>query len=224
MCGEEWMQPMQPQVKLGNIDVCLNGNYSGGACSFASPPNHGCFNFNSVSSYNHVSLFLGRWTGWNHQSERRLRFTLSWLLSRNFSQWRPSIGKKDNRVVVSEHLQPIIVISGWAVFSIGWLDYKSINGRWSALRCMFPLTQHVAREPSKDSPTQSATGQWSLYEDRPNKPGWISTTENPGMSCIWEVDNINVIHMLWLCIWFPSLRLESARRSINASQVSHWLA
>lgn len=44
--------------------------------------------------------------------------------------------------------------------------------------CVFPLTQHVAREPSSSSPRSSATQQWSLYEDRPNKPGWITTTEN----------------------------------------------
>ena len=75
-------------------------------------------------------------------------------------------------------------------------------------RCMFPLTQHVAREPSKDSPTQSATGQWSLYEDRPNKPGWISTTENLGMS-IWEgFKNPKCVHHISVfpgleTIWFP---------------------
>ncbi|CAL1137249.1 unnamed protein product [Cladocopium goreaui] len=44
--------------------------------------------------------------------------------------------------------------------------------------CVFPLTQHVAREPSKDSPSESSTGHWKLYEDRHNKPGWICTTEN----------------------------------------------
>jgi hypothetical protein len=51
-------------------------------------------------------------------------------------------------------------------------------------RCVFPLTQHVAREPSKDSPSESSTGHWKLYEDRHNKPGWICTTENLGSNLL----------------------------------------
>ncbi|CAJ1330503.1 unnamed protein product [Effrenium voratum] len=39
--------------------------------------------------------------------------------------------------------------------------------------CLFPLTSHVAREPN-GSPTRSPEGRWQLYEDRRDKPGWIT--------------------------------------------------
>ena len=53
--------------------------------------------------------------------------------------------------------------------------------------CVFPLTQHVAREPGEDSPLKSPKGEWSLYEDRPNKPGWITTTV-PGFGVLLGVN------------------------------------
>eukprot|EP00439_Symbiodinium_sp_Y106_P039336 s4228_g4.t2 len=42
--------------------------------------------------------------------------------------------------------------------------------------CLFPLSQHIARSPGPSTPRQSPKGEWSLFEDRRNKPGWISNT------------------------------------------------
>ncbi|CAE7400473.1 unnamed protein product [Symbiodinium sp. CCMP2592] len=42
--------------------------------------------------------------------------------------------------------------------------------------CIFPLSQHIARSPGASTPRQSPKGEWSLFEDRRNKPGWISNT------------------------------------------------
>ncbi|CAK9075342.1 unnamed protein product [Durusdinium trenchii] len=44
--------------------------------------------------------------------------------------------------------------------------------------CIFPLTTHLARNPTGDTPLQSAGGSWKLFEDRKGKPGWITTTKS----------------------------------------------
>eukprot|EP00931_Biecheleriopsis_adriatica_P051751 TRINITY_DN30048_c0_g1_i1.p1 TRINITY_DN30048_c0_g1~~TRINITY_DN30048_c0_g1_i1.p1 ORF type:complete len:392 (-),score=53.08 TRINITY_DN30048_c0_g1_i1:38-1213(-) len=40
--------------------------------------------------------------------------------------------------------------------------------------CLFPLTSHIAYNPSPSTPTRSPGGDWRLVEDRRDKPGWIS--------------------------------------------------
>lgn len=49
---------------------------------------------------------------------------------------------------------------------------------YNAELCLFPLTTHLARDPGSQTPLQSPGGQWRLFEDRRNKPGWIVTEKN----------------------------------------------
>lgn len=49
---------------------------------------------------------------------------------------------------------------------------------YNAELCLFPLTTHLARDPGSHTPLQSPGGQWRLFEDRRNKPGWIVTEKN----------------------------------------------
>lgn len=57
-----------------------------------------------------------------------------------------------------------------------WIQPLDPNSNISRIEaCLFPLTLHLAREAKEpDSPMGSPQGDWKLYEDRRNKPGWIT--------------------------------------------------
>lgn len=64
----------------------------------------------------------------------------------------------------------------------GWIPplrrHSQQNIEYNAELCLFPLTTHLARNPESHTPLQSPGGQWRLFEDRRNKPGWIVTEKN----------------------------------------------
>ncbi|CAE7452055.1 unnamed protein product, partial [Symbiodinium sp. CCMP2456] len=59
---------------------------------------------------------------------------------------------------------------------LGWIKPVLKADLATAPVCLFPLSQHIARSPGPSTPRQSPKGEWSLFEDRRNKPGWISNT------------------------------------------------
>lgn len=52
------------------------------------------------------------------------------------------------------------------------LNKNNLLARTAA--CLSHISKHSAYEPGPSSPRGSPDGSWRLYEDRPNKPGWIA--------------------------------------------------
>ncbi|CAE7201174.1 unnamed protein product [Symbiodinium sp. CCMP2592] len=103
--------------------------------------------------------------------------------------------------------------------------------------CIVPLTAHLARAPGPGSPNMSLYKEWSLYEDRPAKPGWITkvvTGENLTFNVnfsssprlvvqyLRSYENIGTAEMsidsfwAWTSSQFPNIRTETRRFPLRA--------
>ena len=103
--------------------------------------------------------------------------------------------------------------------------------------CIVPLTAHVARAPGPGSPNMSLYRDWSLYEDRPAKPGWItevvdgenltfnvkfSSSPRLVVQYLRSYENIGTAEMgidsfwAWTSSQFPNIRTETNRFPLRA--------
>ncbi|CAJ1430512.1 unnamed protein product [Effrenium voratum] len=147
----------------------------------------------------------------NQQLARLERKSADQLQALQSKEWQPELLKPKDLQLDREWIKPMQKV-----------DLANVDV------CLFPLSAHVARSPQPDSPLQSADGTWRLFEDRHDKPGWITTEEGGALSFnvsfsasprlvvqyLRSYDNIGAaelqFHSAWLWIW-KGLRNKGVR-------------
>ena len=84
---------------------------------------------------------------------------------------------------------------------------------------MINFEAEVAGSGDKDKEEARATAAagWSLYEDRPGKPGWISTAAGSSMTVSLSIKNAD-----WLAFGLRTLQLEVSYLMTYGARAAAW--